>query len=131
MVSLLYDPAVFQHQNLIRISDSFQAMGDHDNGFASCQFPYGVLQMMLIFRIDIGGGLVKDNNGGILEHGPGNGNPLLLAAGEDGAAFTDNGVIAIGSSMMKSWQQAFLAACCTSSRVASGLPNFILLAMVS
>ena len=51
---------------------------------------------MLILGVDAGGGLVQEDDGGVLQDGPGDGDPLLLAAGERAAALADDGVIAIG-----------------------------------
>ncbi len=38
MISLLNDFAIFQHQNLIWVSEDFQAMNDHDNGLLRVDF---------------------------------------------------------------------------------------------
>ena len=51
---------------------------------------------MLILRVHAGGGLVQNDNWGVLQKTPGNGNALLFSAGEVGAAFSHHGVVPLG-----------------------------------
>lgn len=62
--------------------------------FISCL--HGLLQLILVFRVHVGRGFVKDDDGRVLQHGPGDGNPLLFAAGEGSTAFPDDGIVSIG-----------------------------------
>ena len=43
-----------------------------------------------------GGGIVQNENGRLAEHGPGDAQPLLLSAGDIGAALGEQGVEAVG-----------------------------------
>src|SRR6185312_4802838 len=45
------------------------------------------------------GGLVEDQYGGILEDGPGDGDPLALAAGELDPAVADDGGVFLGKAL--------------------------------
>ena len=70
-------------------------MRDHQDGLVPRERFHGLLQLVLVFGIDVGGGLVEDDDGRVLEHGAGNGNALLLAARERGPALANDGVIAV------------------------------------
>ena len=94
----MYDIAAVYDQNLIGITDSFQTVSNHNNSFILCQFLNRGLQTILVFRVNICGGLVKDDDGSILQHSPGDRKALFFAAGERSASLTDHRVIAIGQS---------------------------------
>ena len=51
---------------------------------------YSPHQLVFVFQIHIGRGLVEEDHRGILYYGPGDGNALLLPAGEAGAALADD-----------------------------------------
>ena len=57
-------------------------MGDHQHRFVPGQCLKGLLDLMLVLRVSEGGGLVQHHNGGVLQNGPGQGDALLLPAGE-------------------------------------------------
>src|SRR5690606_5213820 len=46
--------------------------------------------------VDRAGGLVEDEDRGVGEQGPGQGEPLALAAGKGGAAFAEDGGVSVG-----------------------------------
>lgn len=71
-----------QHQDLVGAADGFQPVGDHENGLVTGQGLNGLLQPVLVFRVHVGGGLVQNDDGGVLQPGPGNGDALPLTAGE-------------------------------------------------
>ncbi len=50
------------------------------------------LYFCFIVRVSKGGGLVHDQDGGIFQHGAGNGNALLLAAGQIHALGANDGM---------------------------------------
>ena len=50
----------------------------------------------LVLDVDGAGGLVQDQDRGIAEHRPRQGDPLALAAGKTVSAFADHGVVAVG-----------------------------------
>ena len=56
------------------------------NRLARHQLAHCMLDHGLVFRVDVGGGLVQHHDGSVLQHGPGDGDALPLAAGEMGAA---------------------------------------------
>ena len=64
--------------------------------FARRQLPDGGQKQMLVLRVHTGSRLIQNHDGGVLQNGAGNGDPLLLAAGEGGAALSHHRMIAVG-----------------------------------
>jgi len=71
-------------------------VGDDQDGLAHDELLERVLDELLALRIERGGGLVEDEDGGVAQEGAGEGEPLLLAAGEQGAALADDGLVTLG-----------------------------------
>ena len=67
-------------------------MRDHQHRFALGKLGKGCLHLCFIVRVGKGGGLVQDQDGHIFQHGAGNGNALLLAAGKIHALGADDRV---------------------------------------
>ena len=88
--------ATVNDEDVVGVANGFQSMGNHDDGFLFGQCFNGIGQLLLAFRVNIGGCLVQNDNGCILHNGSGNGNALFFTAGKICAAFTDNGFIPIG-----------------------------------
>ena len=82
MVSALNDPAVLQHDDLICRAHGGQTVGNHQNRFAFCQLPDGLLQFLLVFGIHAGRGFIQNDDGCVLQNCPCNGDSLLFPAGE-------------------------------------------------
>ena len=91
MCAVLNDFPVVQHQNLIGISYGFQTVSNHNDGLASGQGFDGLLQLRLVLGVNIGRGLVQNDDRRVLKHGPCDGEPLAFSAGDRGAALTDDG----------------------------------------
>ena len=70
-------------------------MGDHNHGPALGQFGEGRLDLGLVVRVREGCGLVQNQDGGVFQEGPGNGDALLLTAGEVDTLGADDGVESI------------------------------------
>lgn len=73
--------AVVYDINPVRIGDGGKPVGNDDQSLSLHQFCHGRLDHRLIFRVHIGTGLIQDHDRRVLQHGPGDGNPLPLAAG--------------------------------------------------
>jgi hypothetical protein len=71
-------------------------MGDDEDRAPLHQLRQRLLDQELALRVEIGRGLVQDEDGRILEEGAGDGQALPLAAGEPDAALADLGPIAVG-----------------------------------
>jgi hypothetical protein len=93
--ALLHYSSLVDHHNLIRGAHGGQAVGDGDERLALCQFPDGRKQGVLVFRVYAGGGLIQDDNGGVLQNRSGDGNPLLFPARKGRAALSDNCIVAV------------------------------------
>ncbi|CAN4000066.1 Bifunctional chorismate mutase/prephenate dehydratase, partial [Dysosmobacter welbionis] len=96
MGALLHDAALLQHQNLVRTHDGGQAVGDHDNGAATGQLGERFLDQSLVLGVRKGGRLIEDHDGRVLQNGPGQGDALLLAAGEISPLGANRGVHTLG-----------------------------------
>ena len=72
-----------------------RAMGDDQNRAPRDEGAQRLLDLGLGLGIGHGGGLVEQQNGGVQQHGPGDGDALLLAAGQ-GRVPPKDGVVTIG-----------------------------------
>ena len=92
--SALNHIAVAHNENQIGIFDCGQAVSYHKAGAPLCERIHCLPDQKLGAGIDRGSRLVKDEHGGVLQHGAGNGEKLLLSGGKAGA-FGKNGVEAL------------------------------------
>ncbi len=91
----LHDPAGVDDEDLIGVADRREAMRDHERGATGERGAQRVLHRELGFGVEVGGGLVEDDDVGGLEEEAGDGEALLLASRESVAAIADEGVDAI------------------------------------
>jgi len=82
-----HQAALVQDQDDIGPADRGETMGDDEGGPAAEEPAQGLLDQAFAFRVQGRGGLVQDQDAGILQNGPGYGHPLALAAGEGQASF--------------------------------------------
>ena len=73
-------------------------MGDHDGRPPGHQFGQRLLNLALAFGVEGAGCLVQQQDRRILQHGPGDGNALTLAARQLDPARADLSVVALGKS---------------------------------
>ena len=92
----LHHPAVVDDQQLIRFPDGREPVGDDQRGAAAQGLLQCPLHCGLGLGVQVGGGLVEHDDVGRLEDEAGQGDPLLLAAGEPVAPFADQGVEPFG-----------------------------------
>jgi len=92
----LDDPAAVDDQDGVGVPDRGQPMGDDERRPVFHDTGQGLLNQPLGLRIQGRGRLVQDQDRRILEQGPGQGQPLALADGENAAALADQRVIALG-----------------------------------
>ena len=88
----LHDFALLQHAYRVGILDRRQAVGNYQRGAAAHEVVEGLLHQVLTLGVECRGGLVENENGGILEYGAGNAQALPLSAREVGAAVAYVGV---------------------------------------
>ena len=69
----LYDIAVPYHKDEIGILNRGQTMSNYKACFSLHQPGHGLLDLYLGSRINAGGGFIQHQNGGIRQHGSGNG----------------------------------------------------------
>ncbi|CAN4015950.1 pyrroline-5-carboxylate reductase, partial [Dysosmobacter welbionis] len=71
-------------------------VGDDQHRLAGQQAGEGSLHLGLVLHIQAGGGLVQQDDGGVFQKRPGDGDALPLPAGELRPVLPDGGVIALG-----------------------------------
>ena len=86
---------LFQHHDVVRIFDGGQPVCDDQQGLALGQGRDALLDLIFIFRVGESGSFVQNDDGGILQQHPGNGDTLLFAAGKSLARFARRGIIAL------------------------------------
>src|SRR4051794_27208694 len=96
MRPLLGNLAVFQDDDLAGAADGGETVGDDDGGAAVEEALEAALDRFLGADVDVGGGLVEDEDAGLGEEGAGEGDELALAGRELDAALADFGVQALG-----------------------------------
>ena len=86
----LFDKLAFgDDEDLIGVADGREAVGDDEGGAACHEAFEGFVDEALGFAVEGGSGFVEEEDLGIGEDGPGDGDALALAAGELGAARAD------------------------------------------
>src|SRR3954464_10872215 len=96
MGALLGDFAAFEDDDLAGSADGREPVGDDDGGAAVEEALEAALDGFLGADVDVGGGLVEDEDSGFGEEGAGKGEELTLSGGELDAALPDFGVEALG-----------------------------------
>ncbi len=101
MCALLGDGALVQHQNAISIDHAGQAMGKDQRSAPLHQPIERILDDGLVLGIHCRERFIQNQNRGIAQNSPSNGDPLALPARQANASFTDNGVVALGQKSNK------------------------------
>jgi Transmembrane secretion effector len=92
----LGDAAGLEHDDAVGGPDGGQAVGDDQGGAALAGPGHGRRDLALAGRVQVGDGLVHDQDGGVLEQGPGDGDALALAARQAGPELTGDAGVAVG-----------------------------------
>src|SRR3954464_8774516 len=95
MGALLGDFAAFEDDDLAGSADGGEAVGDDYGGAAVEEALQAALDRFLGADVDVGGGLVEDEDAGLGEEGAGEGDQLALTGRELDAALADFGVEAL------------------------------------
>ena len=109
-------------RDLIGVSDGGEAVGDGDGCTVFGQIFQTFLDPALALIIQGACGLIQNKDRRVFKKDPGDGNTLLLSAGQACAPLAHKGIIAVGKGHDKVMNMAFLAASMISSMEASGLP---------
>ena len=86
---LLDDVSVLHDKDEVGVLDGTETMGDDEACPSFGQLVHRFLDLLLGSRVDVAGRLVEDKKRRVLDHRPGNGEELLLSAG-DGAGILDH-----------------------------------------
>ena len=84
--AFLGDPAIFYQQDEIRIPDGGKPVGDNKGSPPTGDCQHGPADPLLRHRIHGAGGLIQNQNRGLLQYGAGNGEKLAFPLAQGGAA---------------------------------------------
>src|SRR6266852_5998591 len=98
MTALLEDGALLDDHDSVCAPHRAQAVRDQENGAPCTHLAQVPLNDALGFVVEGARGLIEDQNAGIDDERPRNGNPLPLATRQRAAVLADHGVVAFGKS---------------------------------
>ena len=110
----------FEEHDLVGLADGGQAVGDHDDGAAPGELTHHLGDGGLVLPVQGRGDLVEQEDRGVLDEGPGDGDALTLPTGQAQPAGTDLCVPPVRERLDDAVQAARLAASASSASVASG-----------
>ena len=93
MGTVFHDAALVHDQDHVRVLHGSQAVGDHEDGPALPHLPDGIQDVFFGEGVQSAGGFVKDQDTGVHQHGPADGDLLPLSAGKGVAPFADDGFV--------------------------------------
>src|SRR5690606_10662362 len=96
VAALFDDGAPVEDDEAVHAGDGAEAVGDDEGGAALHQAPQGVLDEELALRVERAGRLVEEQDRGVAQDGPGEGDALALAAGEFDAPLPHQGGETVG-----------------------------------
>ena len=91
-----HDAAMVHDDDHVTAKDGREPVGDGDHGAASGELLQSVLDHLLRLGVEGRGRLVEQEDRSGLEQGAGDGETLLLAAGEEASLVPDHGLVAVG-----------------------------------
>src|SRR5829696_10205511 len=97
--ALLDDPAAVDDQDPVGVDDGRQPVGDDQAGPALEGGGQGLLDVDLGLRVEVGGGLVEDDDGRVGQQQPGDGQALLLPARQPVATLPDHRLPPLGQAL--------------------------------
>lgn len=120
MGALLDDASAVEDDEAVHAGDGAQAVGDHEGRTSVHQPPQGVLDQEFALRVQRAGRLVEQQDRGVAQDGPGEGDALALTAGQLHPALPTSVPKPSGSWSANSVTCAAAAAAWISSSVAPG-----------
>jgi hypothetical protein len=85
-----------EDEDAVGVAEGGEAVGDGDGGAPACGDTESFLDGLFGFGIDGGGGLIQDEDAGVVKESAGDGNALAFPAGEPCAPLAKPGVISEG-----------------------------------
>src|SRR5918997_577145 len=95
MASVFDYPAVLQNQDEVRAGHGVGIVGNDQGRLPGHEAIQGFLDLRLALDVEASHRLVQDQDGGVPDDGPGDGDPLSLATGEGIAPLADDGLVAV------------------------------------
>ena len=90
------DPAVFHHDDAVRLQNGGEAMGDDDGGAPDHELLQRLLHQLLRFGIERAGRFIEQQQRRIAQDGARDSDALALAAGQPHALLAEEAVEAVG-----------------------------------
>ena len=87
--------AMGEHKDPVRFHQCRNSVRNDDRGNTAAPLLQRSADALVRAGVHRRQGIVKDQNVTVLQNGTGDGNPLLLSAGQRNAAFADDGVVAL------------------------------------
>ena len=97
--AVVHHPAFGEAYHRVGLVDDVFVVGNHECGLSSCEFADRGDDPPLGRGVERRGGLIEDEDFRVLENGPGEGQPLALAAGELHAVAAEQRVVAVGQAL--------------------------------
>ena len=96
MGSPFHDAALVDNQDLIRLGDGGEAVGNDEARAPLHQLPEGLLDVDFGPSVHGAGGFVQDQDRRVRQDGPGDGHQLALALGKAGPPLREDRVVPLG-----------------------------------
>lgn len=93
MGALFHQTAGLENHDLVAITNCREAVRDDQGSPAGKQAVYRIADPLFLFRVQIGGGLIEDQQWRILEKGSSKGNTLRLSPAEPCRLFANRGLV--------------------------------------
>ena len=91
-----HDLAPLQNQDLVRVEDGGDPLGDNETGPPFHQPFQRLLDAEFRLQVHAGGRVIQDQHPGVEQQGTGDGHPLLLPSGEGHAPLSDRRFVPVG-----------------------------------
>ena len=101
MLADSHQPTLLDYGDTVGALYRGQTVGDDQSGAPRHQAWQGLLDQVFALGIQGAGGLVQQQNGGIHQQRPGNGQALALTAGKPQAGLAQVGLVAVGQLLDK------------------------------
>lgn len=96
MGARLDEPPLPEDEDAVGISEGGKTVGDRDGGAPRRESVQRLLDIFLGFGVERGGGLIKDQDLGVVDQGSCNGDALSFPARKVVAVLPDRGIVALG-----------------------------------
>ena len=94
-----HHPSLIKNDDPVGLPDGGESVSDDHGGSIRLESVKGVAHALFAERIEVRGGLIQNQDGGILQESPCDRHPLALTSGEAGSAFAHWGLQTLGEAL--------------------------------